>query len=279
MDRKRVQYRIGALLLAQFPFRPIGHLYTSAPPSSARIPNVVYQTWDQLRLGRSHVDGIERFRRMNPDWSFRLFSMADCDAFMEEAYRGEAILDIYRRAAIGPLRTDIWRYAVLLKNGGFYCDINKMIEVPLAEIISPNDRAVIACERIRLVLPESADQSGLPESARRLLQHPDYNRLNWCFAFEPGHRFLARVIERIVEAYPTVRGRAFGHVKTAILDFTGPRMLTRAIGEVLARDPDVCFTQCGFNFHGHGRHNIRYSWSRYMQVPSYKHLRGQIMID
>jgi mannosyltransferase OCH1-like enzyme len=279
MDKKRLQYRVAAVLLCQYPLRPVRPLYTDVPRSHARIPNVVWQTWDHDALGRTHAAGIERFRRMNAGWSFRLWSMRECDAFMEEAYRGEPILEIYRRAGIGPLRTDIWRYALLLKEGGVYCDINKMVEAPLDELVAPHDAAVIACERTPLLMPDAADASPLPEPARRLLQHPDYNRLNWCLAFEPGHPFLRRVLERIVETYPSVRGRAFPHVKAAVIEFTGPRMLTRAIADVLVRAPGTPFTQCGFDFHGHGRTNIRYSWSRYLQVPSYKTLRSQVMID
>jgi hypothetical protein len=75
-----------------------------------------------------------------------------------------------------------------------------------------------------------------------------------------------------------VRGRLFDDVKAAVVDYTGPRMLTRAIADVLERDPSVAFTQAGLNFHGHGEHNIRYSWVRYLQRPSYRHLPGQAIV-
>ena len=67
------------------------------------------------------------------------------------------------------------------------------------------------------------------------------------------------------------------HVKAAVVDWSGPRMWTRAIADVIARDPSVAFTQAGLNFHGFGDQNIRYSWVRYLERPSYRHLPGQVI--
>lgn len=277
MDRKRLGYRIGAVLLAQLPLRPIAPLYTAVPPRPGRIPNVVRQTWQPAALGRTHAAYLARFRAMNPGWSFELVDDAGCDAFMDAHYAGTPILEVYRGARIGPLRTDIWRYAMLLAQGGVYCDINKMIDVPLDTLIGPDDAALVSAEDTPLLQPVSSQTEPLSERARARLQHPDLNRLNWCLAFEPGHPFLARALERIVEAAPRYLGRPFDDVKAAIVDWTGPRMWTRAIADVIDRDPDVPFTQAGLNFDGHGDQNIRYSWVRYLTRPSYRHLPGQVI--
>lgn len=279
MDSKTFRYRVAAVLLAQLPLRSVAHLYTRVPPRPGPVPNVVWQTWDEPRLGRTHASYLSRFRAMNPGWSFVLVDNAGCDAYMEAHYAGQPILDVFRAARIGPLRTDIWRYALLLREGGVYCDVNKMMTVPLDDLIAPNDHAVIAAEDTPLVMPDVSWQTDpLPEPARRLLQHPDFNRVNWFLAFAPGHPFLARALERIVETAPSVRGRAFDDVKAAVVDFTGPRMFTRAIADVLVRDPTVPFTQAGTNFHGLGDQNIRYSWVRYLQRRSYRHLPGQAIV-
>ena len=274
---KQLGYRAGALLLGQLPLRPVSHLYTAAAPRGGPIPNVVRQTWDTAAFGRTHAAYLERFRAMNAGWSFELTDNAGCDAYMETNHAGEPILDVYRSARIGPLRTDIWRYAVLWRHGGVYCDVNKILTVPLDELIAPNDRALIAAENTPLLQPVSWQTDPLPPRARALLQYPEFNRLNWCLAFEPGHPFLARALERIVETWPRVRGRPFDDVKAAVVDWSGPRMWTRAIADVIERDPSVAFTQAGLNFHGFGDQNIRYSWVRYLQRPSYRHLPGQVI--
>jgi mannosyltransferase OCH1-like enzyme len=279
MDSTTLRYRVAAVLLAQLPLRPVDHLYSRVPPRPGPIPNVVWQTWDDPRLGRTHARYLTRFRTMNPGWSFVLVDNAGCDAYMQRHYAGHPILEVYRSARIGPLRTDIWRYALLLREGGVYCDVNKMMTVPLDDLIAPNDHAVIAAEDTPLVQPDVSWQTDpLPEAARGLLQHPDFTRVNWFLAFAPGHPFLARALERIVETAPAVRGRPFDDVKAAVVDFTGPRMFTRAIADVLARDPAVPFTQAGTNFHGLGDQNIRYSWVRYLQRRSYRHLPGQVIV-
>jgi mannosyltransferase OCH1-like enzyme len=274
----QLRYRAGALLLAQLPMRPIRHLYTAAPARSGRIPNVVWQTWNAPALGRTHARHLERFRAMNRGWSFVLLDDAGCDAYMARHFAGEPIHDIYRAACVGPLRTDIWRYAVLLREGGVYCDINKMLTVPLDELIAPTDHALIAAEDTPLLQPVSWQRDPLPAAARERLQYPDLNRLNWCLIFAPGHPFLARALERIVETAPTVRGRRFDDVKAAVVDYSGPRMFTRAVADAIARDPSVPFTQAGLNFHGFGDQNIRYSWVRYLQHRSYRHLPGQVIV-
>jgi mannosyltransferase OCH1-like enzyme len=279
MDRKRLGYRLAAALLAQWPLRSIAPLYTAAPPRPGRIPNVVRQTWEPAALGRTHAAHLAQFRAMNPGWGFELVDNAGCDAFMATRYAGTPILAVYQGARIGPLRTDIWRYAVLLAEGGVYCDINKRLTAPLDDLIAPNDAALIAAEDTPLLQPVSLQTDPLPARARALLQHPDFNRLNWCLAFEPGHPFLARALERIVEAWPQWRGRAVTDVKAAVVDWSGPRMWTRAIADVIERDPEVRYTQAGLNFHGFGDQNIRYSWVRYLQRPSYRHLPAQVIAE
>jgi len=275
---RQLRYRAGALLLAQLPLRPIAHLYTPAPRRPGFIPNVVWQTWSEPALGRTHARYLERFRRMNEGWSFVLVGDAECDAYMARHFADHPIHGIYRSARVGPLKTDIWRYAVLLREGGVYCDINKMLTVPLDELIAPTDHALIAAEDTPLLQPVSWQREPLPAAARERLQHPDLNRLNWCLAFEPGHPFLARALERIVETAPTVRGRHFDDVKAAVVDYSGPRMFTRAVADAIDRDPSVAFSQAGLNFHGFGDQNIRYSWVRYLQHRSYRHLPSQVIV-
>lgn len=146
MIRKRLGYRAAAVLLAQDPLHPIRKRYTPVPLRGGRIPTVVRQTWNTATLGRTHARYLERFRAMNSGWSFELHDTAGCDAFMEAHRAGETILDVHRSAHIGPLKSDLRRYAVLLRYGGVYCDINKMLTRPLDELISPTDHAVISAE-------------------------------------------------------------------------------------------------------------------------------------
>jgi len=279
LPARELRYHAGALLLAQLPLRPIGHLYTAAPRRPGPIPNVVWQTWNSPALGRTHARYIERFRRMNRGWSFVLLDDAGCDHYMARHYAGHPILEIYRSARIGPLKSDIWRYAVLLREGGVYCDINKMLDAPLDELIAPTDHALIAAEDTPLLQPVSWQREPLPDAARERLQYPDLNRLNWCLAFEPGHPFLARALDRIVATAPAVRGRRFDDVKAAVVDYSGPRMFTRAVADAIVQEPTVRFTQAGLNFHGFGDQNIRYSWVRYLRRHSYRHLPAQVLLE
>ena len=44
-------------------------------------------------------------------------------------------------------KADIWRYTILLNNGGIYLDIDSEITGSLENLISPSDKAIITAEK------------------------------------------------------------------------------------------------------------------------------------
>jgi mannosyltransferase OCH1-like enzyme len=261
---------IRAAATLELPLRSVEDCYTSVPPSAEGIPNVVYQTWLAPRLGRRHAASLRRFRAMNPEFSFEFFDSGAIKRYMGERYAGEPILEVFRNCVEGPAQTDIWRYCVLFDRGGWYFDISKMIDVPLGRFTGAGTRGLIAMEDNPY--PGELSERALERFGSRSLV------LNWGLAFEAGHPVLRRTIDSIVAAYPEQKGVRQSELKYAIVQFTGPHRLTRAVAEAIDAGEDDGLTIAGTSFDGHGNHRMSGSWVRYLQRSSYRKEREVVMV-
>lgn len=251
---------------------------------NTRIPQVVYQTWDTDQFGRAHAKGLEAFREKNPEFDFYRYTTNDMDDFMHSQYAGHDIRNIYINAKVPAMKADIWRYCMVYKMGGFYFDINKCINVPLAQLVSSDDVAIISFESNFLESVRPKNKAAclpmpLSTKARRLLEYADRPILNWGFGFEAGHPFLKRTIDNIVKHAGYFKGQHFSKVRDPVIELTGPHMLTRSIYEVLDECPDTLFTQLGIDFAGHGVPNMPGSWVRYATSASYVRTHGQSILE
>src|SRR5579871_2013773 len=211
-------------LTLQYPLKEVTGVYSEpgalAESGANTIPRVVYQTWGSREFGRTHRKWLGKFRSLNPDYQFVLYDDRSMDAFMNEHYSDHEILEVYRHAKLGPLRTDIWRYCILYNRGGFYCDINKFISTPFASLAGDGVNAVISYE---------ANLYEGRQGAIDGIQMPENNAINWALGFSKQHPLLARVIDGIVRKYPQVKGVEFSDPRLATLRFTGPIHLTECL--------------------------------------------------
>jgi mannosyltransferase OCH1-like enzyme len=267
------QPKLVGWLTGELPTRPVSNLYTAVAPWQSKIPNVVYQTWIDASFGRSHRNALAAFRRRNADFSFRFFSDADVDCFMAEQFGDHPIYDVYKNAQFGPLKTDIWRYCLLYRLGGVYCDIGKAIKKPLCEFIQPSASAVIAWEK-RNVSPFP-----ISPLAARTLQYPDKRVINWVMIFAPNHPILKRAIDGIVERYPLVRGKPVANPKDSILAFTGPVWLTKCILEAVEAGEFDDVVQAGIEFDDSADWSLPGSYVRYIGRPAYILARDQPIVS
>lgn len=267
------QPRVVARLCRELPVRSIGDIYTSVPEWERRIPNTVFQTWVTPALGRSHRNALARFRQRNADFTFRFFSDADADRFMADMFGDHPIYAVYQSGLFGPLKMDIWRYCMLYRFGGVYCDIGKAIRTPIRELISTEASAVIAWEKRNVSpFPVSA-------TAAAVLQHPDKRVINWAMMFAPRHPVMKRVIDGIVDRFPTVRGVCMLEPKEAILKFTGPLWLTECILAAAETGELHDVVQCGIEFHDSAEWELPGSYVRYIGRPAYILARNQPIVS
>src|SRR5271157_4529757 len=116
----------------------VSSIYSLAPRLDQRIPNTVYQTWRSTRLPSFHARGVIRFRQRNSDYSFVFYDDKGMDEYMSSHYAGHPILDVFREIRIPAAKADVWRYCLLFREGGIYCDIDSALAIPFREILKDN---------------------------------------------------------------------------------------------------------------------------------------------
>jgi mannosyltransferase OCH1-like enzyme len=172
------------------------------------IPKVIYQTFKTADLPLITRWHIRRFRKKNSEYAYEFYDDLRIEQFFAEEFDNE-MLDLYRKLNIGAAKADFFRYAILLKKGGVYLDIDSAVNGKLSSLIRPDDSA--------LVSPES---NGICY-------------IQWALIYESGHPFLKKTMEIILE---NIRWNKFPH---DVHHMTGPTPYTLAIKECLKNNPEI----------------------------------------
>ena len=277
--RQAAKYVYGML-----PRVDISSLYTEAPRAAGRIPNHVYQTWISPVLPVLIARGIRRFRKMNPDYSFSFYDDRRMASYMEANYAGHPITKIFGDVRVPAVKADIWRYCILYKEGGVYCDIKSALKVPLREVLPDNAAELVSFERNAwrdyLDLGRYADPDVFlpapPDSIRAGLEHPENIICNWFLCFEKGSPILETLIELIVRHSPFFRGRIFEKPTLGGNHFTGPLALTQAVWMWMLRTGKRP-GQGGIDVRGQGIWRLR--GMDYRKSPHHATLRNLAVLD
>jgi mannosyltransferase OCH1-like enzyme len=254
----------------------ISSLYTEVPKSSGNIPNKVYQTWKSASLPAVHALGVKRFRKINPDYSFIFFDDAAMAAYMRKNYAGHPILEIFEKRVIPASKADIWRYCILYKEGGIYCDIDSSLLIPFRNLLKDNPSELISFEgnpwrnlmNVGVFADPSVFYSAPPSTILSNLEYPDNMILNWLLCFEKEHPILKETIDIIVRNFPFLQGKEFDRLWPAVIHATGPLALTQAVWrwmEKTGQRPN----QYGIDFNGKGIFKLPGSGDRYTASPHY----------
>lgn len=229
-----------------------------------RIPKRVWSTWKTNLLAPTHASGLNEFRDLNPDFEFNLYTDGDCDDFVRNEFGHHAIADFYFRARVGPLRSDIWRYLILYKHGGWYFDIKSRFTTSLSSVTDLSASCVYAREspgfQARNVSSDLMDL--VPSAASPSI-------VNWAVAFSSGHPILEELLDEICRSLGRIGTRVSACPREDIITTSGPVALGRVLsrhtgarsGASLVRKPD--------NFHPYGQYEMKRSWTRWIQVPHY----------
>jgi hypothetical protein len=181
-----------------------GHLSIHAMKNRCAIPKVIWQTYKSRELPVKGQLASETWKSLNPGWDYRLCDDDEITQFIDTEFGGE-LADVFRSVPLGVMKADIWRYAILLKNGGVYADIDTSCLVPL-------DWWEMTWEHLRIALEDSA------------------HFCQWVIAAAPGQPVFEKVLRLIVE-------RARCGIDTTYEHFvhwhTGPAVWTAGICEEL----------------------------------------------
>jgi len=163
---------------------------------------------------------ISRLKKNNPDYAYVFYDDTKIETFLKEHFDAET-LELYRLLDIGAAKADFFRYAVLFKQGGVYVDIDSSIKGSLNDFIHPEDHAIISKER----------NPGL--------------YVQWALVYEPGHPFLKKTLEFVMD---NIRSNRYPH---DVHKMTGPFVYSEAINACLKQNPAVEHRILGYDYNGY----------------------------
>ena len=262
----------------------VSSLYSEVPRVSRKIPNIVYQTWVNPVFPYMHARALQRFRRMNPDYTFSFFDDQRMAQYMDSYFAGHPILELFHGDQMPSGKADIWRYCMIFREGGVYCDIDSALAVPLSELVHEESSEIISFEKDKwkdhLSIGGYADPEvflpGPPDSIKSNLDYPEHSIINWLLCFEKGSPILEELINLIVRHAHFYRNKKFEDVSLAGNHFTGPLAFTQAVWMWMQKSgkrPE----QCGIDFSGEGI--FKQGELDYSQSPHHSTRKNQVFLD
>jgi mannosyltransferase OCH1-like enzyme len=192
------------------------------------IPKTIFQTYKTPNLPFLTRWHIGRMKKRNPDYDYQFYDDARIDSFIKDEF-GQDVYALYKRINIGAAKADFFRYAILYKKGGVYLDIDSLILTQLDDFILPSDSAVISLE-----------------SSREFY-------IQFALFFEPGHPFLKKTLELVIN---NLKENKFPY---QVHKMTGPSVYSLAISECLKESPNIPYRQIGVDYDNKVKFSYRMS--------------------
>lgn len=186
------------------------------------IPKIIHQTFKTDKLPFITRWHISRFRKRNPEYAYEFYDDERIASFLHEHF-DEEVFKQYQRLNIGAAKADFFRYAVMLKRGGVYIDVDSAINSRLDNFILADDVAIISRE------------------------HNQGMFVQWALIFEPGHPFMQKTLEMVLD---NIRNNRYPH---DVHKMTGPQVYSSAIKTCLAEDKEIQHRLLGYDYNDHLR--------------------------
>jgi hypothetical protein len=202
-------------------------------PPGRRIPKIIHQTWSEPLTKERYPNWsqLQMSLRNQEGYDYRFYTDNEARELVKSHFPPE-VVQAYDDLLPGAYKADLFRYCVLLIHGGVYADVDVLVVSKLDALITDD---------VGFVIP--LDLQRFPPSDGALCLW------NGFMAASPGHPYLAKAIENVVNA---VRNRYnyvdFAHMVTCpfkaretevtrvvSLLATGPCMLGLTVNQVLGR--------------------------------------------
>lgn len=233
-------------------------LSQSSGDGSKFIPKKIWQLCpDKNTLNDRLRTNIEKLKKLNPSWTHTLLDHNDVLEYLKK-YFAPAVLKTYLsiNPRYGAARTGLFRYLLLLREGGCYLDIKSSLTYPLDSILHENDRYILSywAFGVECLTTDFQDTWG-----------PEFEQ--WHIICEPMHPFLAAVIKSVFDNISTYDSNKYSDRSKDISKTMGPTAYTNAIRPLLRYHAHrFCEThhELGliysiFFLRGHKNHLLHYS--------------------
>jgi mannosyltransferase OCH1-like enzyme len=200
---------------------------------SSNIPPLIHQVCLSATLPDVLRKNIDTIRTQNPGWSHCLYDDEMVAEFIAEQYG----LDMLRKylsidQSYGAARADFFRYLVIYRRGGVYLDLKSTFLGSIDSVLMADDSYIIS--QWRNAAGELHEGNGLHSE---LAEIPGGEFQQWHVIAAPGHPFLERVIEQVVDGIDRYRARKETVGWKGVLNLTGPIAYTKAIAPILHHHP------------------------------------------
>jgi mannosyltransferase OCH1-like enzyme len=230
----------------------IGNKFTNS--ENYRIPFVIYRTWKNKNLSEQFYKAWDKTNKYNPEFKQILYTDLDVNNFIN-SFDYPGLKKAYNciNPKYGAARADLFRYAILYKNGGFYMDIKSFAKGSIKEKLGDNDAFLLSKWPGRLYIGDrEIFRSNNMTFASNIGEWEQY----W-LACEKEHPIMKAILDTCIRyiLYPETNllvnksvKQLFG--KRVVLCTTGPTMMTCAIDNYLMNNPsfdDYTITRPGFD--------------------------------
>jgi mannosyltransferase OCH1-like enzyme len=173
------------------------------------IPHLLHQTWKNRTPPEPLALWSATWKQRNPELAYRLWDDHACRELVRADF--PHYLALYDGMPFAVQRADFFRYLVVYRFGGLYADMDMECLRPVKTFLE-SEGALFTIEA--QVTKRRQHELGY--------RNP-YQIANCIFAAIPGHPFLRLVIEQAAALVRSGPARD----QAAVLDSTGPHMLTR----------------------------------------------------
>lgn len=101
------------------------------------IPKICHVVWNHREiLNSTHPfvqNGLHSLIKLNPDWNVTLYTPDEIDQYLKDVLSPQNYEMVKGRHFVSKI--DLWRQFKMYFEGGFYMDIDKMVNIPLKDII------------------------------------------------------------------------------------------------------------------------------------------------
>lgn len=121
----------------------IGNKFTNS--ENYRIPFIIYRTWKNNDLTEQFIDAWNTTAINNPEFEQKLYTDLGVNNFIND-FDYPGLKKAYNRInpKYGAARADLFRYAILYKNGGFYMDIKTFPKCSIKTKLGNNDGIILS---------------------------------------------------------------------------------------------------------------------------------------
>jgi mannosyltransferase OCH1-like enzyme len=173
------------------------------------IPNVIYQTYKTNEVSHNmYFNMLKPTIDLNPQCRYEFYSDKRIRKFIQTEY-GHDILNTFNSLTVGASKGDLFRYLILYKYGGIYCDIDNVLKIPFSKILTNEDKF--------LMLQNENDRMDMHVA---------------CVA--PNHPIMRKLIDKTIE---NIKNYTVSSSKTG--NVTGPFMYREIIKEYMKHNTDI----------------------------------------